>query len=367
MLSIPARRAASRSQTASPTTYVVAGAAPSRSAHARKRSGSGFARSTSPRSTTTTSSPTPSAASDASISGRRPDVAMPWVTRRRRSSDRSSTAPGNGRRSGRSSRKISPCRRWMASVSSIVSSRPTSRATARANKPPPIPMRRWMRQPSMGRSASASARCHANTWAYTVSISVPSRSKMRARATPASLPRGLQRQLEAAVAMHRDGEEQVVQCSAVVLVERFEELVLDLVDELSGAGGSHGHDLTAPVVRIAAALDEPVLLQRVEVRDELARVVRERLRDRRLRRPGALVQEGEDRVLVGAEACLLEGLHRLHLQGHAQPREEEARALHELGRKAVGRNLRVHCGISVAQDRLLCISWSQPTIWGDSK
>src|SRR5436305_1356346 len=43
-----------------------------------------------------------------------------------------------------------------------------------------MPMRRWMRQPSIGIPASASARCHANTCAYTVSTSVPSRSKISA-------------------------------------------------------------------------------------------------------------------------------------------------------------------------------------------
>src|SRR5437764_614105 len=49
---MPARRAASRSHTASPTTYETRGSAPSRSAHVSNRSGSGFAPRTSPRSTT---------------------------------------------------------------------------------------------------------------------------------------------------------------------------------------------------------------------------------------------------------------------------------------------------------------------------
>src|SRR5579864_8188497 len=115
---------------------------------------------------------------------------------RRRSSASSSTAPGSGRRSGSRLRKISPCRRWISSVSSSVSSRPTSRATARANKPPLIPMRRWIRHPSIGMFASASARCHANTCAYTVSMSVPSRSKMSASGTPPSLTGGCATRLE---------------------------------------------------------------------------------------------------------------------------------------------------------------------------
>ena len=56
---MPARRAASRSQTASPTTVQSATATPMRSWQARNRSGSGLARKTSPRSTTTTSARTP--------------------------------------------------------------------------------------------------------------------------------------------------------------------------------------------------------------------------------------------------------------------------------------------------------------------
>ena len=68
--------------------------------------------------------------------------------------------------------------------------RPISRATARANRPPLIPMRRWIRQPSTGSPASSRASCHAKTCAYTVSTpSVPSRSKMSAaRPEPTPMP-----------------------------------------------------------------------------------------------------------------------------------------------------------------------------------
>ena len=90
---------------------------------------------------------------------------MPCTTPRSRSVGEQVDGAGQRRRSGSSSRKISPWRCWIASVSSSESARPTSRATARANRPPLIPMRRWIRQPSIGRPASASARCHAKTCA----------------------------------------------------------------------------------------------------------------------------------------------------------------------------------------------------------
>src|SRR5919108_558526 len=133
MLSMRARRAASRSHTASPTTYASLGGSSRRRAHSTNRSGSGLARRTSPRSTTTVSSGTPSAASEPSISGCRPEVAIPWVIPRSRSSASRSTAPGSGRRSsaGSSSRNSSPWRRWTSAASWSVRSRPSSRATAR--------------------------------------------------------------------------------------------------------------------------------------------------------------------------------------------------------------------------------------------
>ena len=129
-LSIPARRAASRSQTASPTTYASRGSTPRRATHSRNRSGSGLARCTSPRSTTTVSSGTPSASSERSISGLRPDVAIPWTTPSSRRAWSSSTAPWSGLRSGSSSRE----RSRRAAAGSPRSPRP--RAAGRPLGPP---------------------------------------------------------------------------------------------------------------------------------------------------------------------------------------------------------------------------------------
>ena len=54
-----------------------------------------------------------------------------------------------------------------------------------------MPMRRWMRQPSIARPPSTNARCHAKTCAYTVSTRVPSRSRSsRARVSP-PVPAGI--------------------------------------------------------------------------------------------------------------------------------------------------------------------------------
>jgi hypothetical protein len=74
-------------------------------------------------------------------------------------------ASGSGRRFGSSSRKRWPWRAWTASTWPDVSGLASSRATARVKRPPLMPIRRWIRQPSIGRPASASARCQANTWA----------------------------------------------------------------------------------------------------------------------------------------------------------------------------------------------------------
>ena len=134
---------------------------------------------TSPRSTTVTSSPTPSASSEASISGRRPEVAMPYGTASSARWRSRSTAPGSGRRSGSSSRNSSPWRSWMALISSSLSGRPSSRARARVNRPPLIPIRRWIRQPSTG-SPLGQRPLPREHVGVDVSISVPSRSKISA-------------------------------------------------------------------------------------------------------------------------------------------------------------------------------------------
>ncbi len=139
-------------------------------------------RKTSPGSMAGVSRRSRRTASEALISGRSPEVAIPnripvdWrnqIGYRRRPA-------GDGAQAG----VVRRVRRGDAAELALLRggkfSRPSSRATARVKSPPLIPIRRWMRQPSIAIPASSSAFCQANIWAYTVSTSVPSRSKMSA-------------------------------------------------------------------------------------------------------------------------------------------------------------------------------------------
>ena len=56
--------------------------------------------------------------------------------------------------------------------------------------------------------------------------------------------------------------------------------------------------MAAPVGGVAAALDQPVLLELVQEPDQVAAVVRERVGDRCLRLAVALLEHREDRVVV---------------------------------------------------------------------
>jgi hypothetical protein len=81
--------------------------------------------------------------------------------------------------------------------------------------------------------------------------------------------------------------------------------------------------VAAPVVRIALPLDQASLFELVEEPDESAPVVAERIGDRGLRFGHALVEQHEDRVVIGAEARLLVLVHRALLRGEAQPLQQE--------------------------------------------
>ena len=70
-------------------------------------------------------------------------------------------------------------------------------------------------------------------------------------------------------------------------------------------GGDADHVAPA-VLRVALAHDQAALLERVEQRDEPARVERERVGDRRLRLAVALGEDRQDAVVVELEARLLE-------------------------------------------------------------
>src|SRR5581483_10191326 len=152
----------------------------------------------------------------------------------------------------------------------------------------------------------------------------------------------------------------------------------DPLDELAEARelalpvGGQADEVAPAVVRIAAALDEAALLERVEEAHELAAVEAQGVRNRRLRLAGALAEEREDAVVVGAEARLLERLHCPHLRADPEPAEEEHRARHELARHARLWNVSwgcrlMHLGIIVAQKRLSPVSWITSTISGGLK
>src|SRR5690348_4664485 len=95
---------------------------------------------------------------------------------------------------------------------------------------------------------------------------------------------------------------------AALVIKRREELVLDPLDdrldarELPLAGGGDHDRVPAPVVRIAAALDQASLLEAVQQPDELPAVEAERVGDRPLRSAGALGCEGQHAEVVRAEA-----------------------------------------------------------------
>jgi len=133
-----------------------------------------------------------------------------------------------------------------------------------------------------------------------------------------------------------EAEEQRVEPRALLGAERREELVLDLARERpqpaegGGALGGERDEMPAAVVRIAAALDEALLLELVEQADELAAVVAEGVGDRALGRVRALVERDQDRVVVRVEPELVVRLRRALLRGVAEPFEEEGRGRDEL-------------------------------------
>lgn len=114
--------------------------------------------------------------------------------------------------------------------------------------------------------------------------------------------------------MSDESEEERVEVLALVGIERGEELAFDPLRDRTElaegplAGRSQADEMTAPVARIAAALDEGLSLQLVQETDEVASVVSEGVGDRRLRLTRALVEEREDGKVLWAQPRWLEGL-----------------------------------------------------------
>src|SRR5215469_16226714 len=93
-----------------------------------------------------------------------------------------SGAPGRGRTESIWARYSSPCQTCSKATSSLDSVRPVSRSSADTNRPPLIPIRRWIRHTDRSMFSRDSAVRQAITCWYTLSISVPSRSNRNAGA-----------------------------------------------------------------------------------------------------------------------------------------------------------------------------------------
>src|SRR5207237_1326770 len=76
--------------------------------------------------------------------------------------------------------------------------------------------------------------------------------------------------------------------------------------------------------------NETAFLELVEERDDAAGVEPERIGDGGLRLAGSFGQDGEQAVVVGVEAFLLDAFERLGLEGEPEPGKEKAAAGDEL-------------------------------------
>src|SRR4051794_23520437 len=133
-------------------------------------------------------------------------------------------------------------------------------------------------------------------------------------------------------------------------VERSKELVLQPRGERAQprecalAVARQADEVSAPVVGIALALEEALLLELVEQADERAAVVAERVGDRRLGLGHALVEQRENCVVIRAQTRLLVLVEGVLLGAEAKPLEQdEARRAKLCGQAAaVGLDLSLH-------------------------
>ena len=127
----------------------------------------------------------------------------------------------------------------------------------------------------------------------------------------------------------REAKHECVELGSFVLVERGEELVIELAGERTEfgeralAGGGQPDDVSSPVGGVAASLDETAILELVEQPHELAAVIAESICDRPLCLARPLVQNGEHCMVVGMQAAAFVSLHRLVFGGEAEPLEQE--------------------------------------------
>ena len=126
-------------------------------------------------------------------------------------------------------------------------------------------------------------------------------------------------------------EQERVEFGALGVRQRGEEFVVERVregadlDQGARADRAEPDGMSAAVARVASTLDQAFLLQLVEQSDELAAVVAERVGDRALRLARALVEDGENRVMVGAEVDLFIGADRALLGREPEPLQQERR------------------------------------------
>ena len=163
MPSVPARRAASRSHTLSPTTIACRGSTPSSAAAARNRSGSGLACRTRSLVTIGVSSASPSSSRAGLAVAAYPLVAIAHLTPAPVSEASSSLAPGSAVTEPICLRYSAACVSWSCSMSARDRVRPVSRSRACTKRPPLIPILRWMRHTDRSMPTPVSAARHAIT------------------------------------------------------------------------------------------------------------------------------------------------------------------------------------------------------------
>ena len=86
---------------------------------------------------------------------------------------------------------------------------------------------------------------------------------------------------------------------------------------MAPAGRREADEVAPAICGVAPALDQVLLLERVEDADEHAAVELQRICDGRLRLARAFVEQRQDAVVVRAEADLLELLEGAGLEAHA--------------------------------------------------
>src|SRR6266576_1535690 len=133
-----------------------------------------------------------------------------------------------------------------------------------------------------------------------------------------------------------ESEKKGEQLAPFALVEGGEELVFEAFREAAepterlSSVRRDLDDLSAPIGRVAAPLDQTGLLELVEQADQLALVVAEGVGDCAWRLTRSLVEDGQDRVVIRMHAVFFVRVEGLILRDHPEPFEQEQRRGDEL-------------------------------------